>query len=282
MKICKGQKGFTLAEMMVAVAISGIVLGGVYTAFVAQRQGYDAQEQVTDVQQNMRAAMYMMTREIRLAGYDPTFTRLFRITDIRFRDINNALDLNGSSAITFTLDVNGDGDAETISYSIYDFPVAAPDGNLDLARDEGGGRQLIAENIIAMGLAYAYDSDGDGNLDTYAAGGSNAVIWAIDSDNDNTLNLNLDTDADGDIDEDDGPGLGGSGTIGGTAIIPVVSIDKIRAVKIWLLVRSFRQDAGGFVDTKTYVVGNRVITPNTNFRHRLLHTTVYCRNLGLD
>ena len=275
---------------MIAVAISGIVLGGVYTAFVAQRQNYDAQEQVTDVQQSSRASMYLMTREIRLAGYDSTFSRNFGITDIKFRDLNNAevTPANGGiSAITFTYDQDGTGGApalsDTVRYRLYD---SGGDGISDLGRSvetpPPATPQPLADNVIAMGLAYAYDSDGDGNLDTYAAGGNNVVIWAIDSNNDNNLDLNLDTDADGDIDEDDGPGLGGSGTIGGTAIIPVVSIDKIRAVKIWLLVRSFRQDAGGFVDTKTYVVGNRVITPNTNFRHRLLHTTVYCRNLGLD
>lgn len=304
MELWKGQKGFTLAEMMVAVAISGIVLAGVYTAFVAQRQSYDAQEQVTDVQQNTRVAMYMMTREIRLAGYDPTFSRLFGITGIGFRDIDDNPDLtvNGISAISFTIDrdpndLDGDGETDeangvfenndTINYSIYD---SGDDGTLDLGRRigvvgvaGGGGRQLVAENIIALGFAYAYDADDNNSLDTYlTTGGANAVIWAIDANNDGNLDSNIDADGDGDIDADDGPGLGGNGVIAGTAIIPVVNMDKIRAVKIWLLARSSRQDAGGFVDTGTYTVGRQVITPNTNFRHRLLQSTVYCRNLGLD
>lgn len=290
MKLWKGQKGFTLAEMMVAVAISGIVLAGVYTAFIAQRQSYDAQEQVTDVQQNTRAAMYMMTRDIRLAGYDPTFSQSFGMTYIGFRDINNAEDLTpaGISSITFTYDQDQSGGvpagSDTIRYSICDFPIATPDGTLDLAREVGGGgRQLVAENIIALGFAYAYDADDNKSLDTYVTtGGANAVIWAIDTNNDGNLDTNIDDDGDGDIDEDDGPGPGGNGVITGTAIIPVVNMDKIRAVKIWLLAQSSRQDAGGFVDTGTYTVGRQVITPNTNFRHRLLQTTVYCRNLGLE
>lgn len=288
MKFCKSEKGFTLAEMMIAVAISGIVLGGVFTAFIAQRKSYEAQEEVTDMQQSMRASMYMLTSEIRMAGYDPTFSRLFGFTAAGV----------GANAVTFTLernDVDGDGvcgvnsvtgaieangvlDAnETITYAICD---ANADGTQDLCRTAGGGgQQLVAENVISLGFAYAYDSDGDRSLETYVTtGGTNAVIWAIDSNNDGNLDRNLDTNADGTIDEDDSL----AGVVTGTALGAVVPRDKIRAVKIWLLARSSRQDAGGFVDTFTYVVGNQVITPNTNFRHRLLSTTVYCRNLGLN
>jgi type IV pilus assembly protein PilW len=120
--------------------------------------------------------------------------------------------------------------------------------------------------------------DGDGVLDTYNAGGNDQVIWAVDSDGDNYLDKNLDTNGDGNIDENDGPGLGGNGLIGGTNISPV-SIQDIRAVRIWMLARTEYED-NSFLNTKTYTVGNKVITPNNNLRMRLLVTNVRCRNIG--
>ncbi|GAG11101.1 unnamed protein product, partial [marine sediment metagenome] len=61
----------------------------------------------------------------------------------------------------------------------------------------------------------------------------------------------------------------------------------IRAVRIWMLARTGRGD-DKFANTRTYTVGSKVITPNTdanlnndNLRMRLLETTVKCRNMGL-
>ena len=155
---------------------------------------------------------------------------------------------------------------------------------MDLTRDAGAGRLLLAENIEAMGVAFAYDEDGDGNLDVSAGGN---VIWAVDSDGDNDLDLNLDTNDDGDIDSTDGPGVNGNGLITGSAIVPNINIGDIRAVRIWLLARTDREDRE-YVNGHTYVVGHKVISPGTDananndaYRMRLLTTTVKCRNLGL-
>jgi type IV pilus assembly protein PilW len=54
----------------------------------------------------------------------------------------------------------------------------------------------------------------------------------------------------------------------------------IRAIKIWILARSNRQDSK-HNNTNTYTVGSQVITPNDKFYRRLLTTTVTCRNMGL-
>ena len=288
------RKGFTLIELLIAMAITGIVAGAIFTAFQSQQKSYLVQDQVTEMQQNLRAAMDIMVREIRMAGYDPTDNQNFGIIDIQPRDIANVFDagLTGNGAITFTVDQNKNGISEgneAISYSICDFPIlAGGDGINDLGRNSGGGRQLVAENIEALGFAYAFDADGDGILDTYNdVGGNKQVIWAVDSGGGNDLDLNLDTNIDGDIDENDGPGAGGNGLIGGTPIIPVVDPQDIRAVRIWMLARTGHGDKS-FLNTKTYTVGNKVITPNTdadlnndNLRMRLLVTTVKCRNMGI-
>src|SRR6056297_2166131 len=64
-------KGFTLIEVLITLAISGIIMTGVYTAFKSQQDSYLAQEQVAEMQQNIRTGLDIMTREIRMAGFDP-------------------------------------------------------------------------------------------------------------------------------------------------------------------------------------------------------------------
>jgi len=63
------RKGITLIELLVALSISGILVAGVYRTFVSQQHTYTVQEQVVDMQQNVRLAINRMTRELRMAGY---------------------------------------------------------------------------------------------------------------------------------------------------------------------------------------------------------------------
>ncbi|WP_287127011.1 PilW family protein [Desulfobacter sp.] len=279
--------GFTIIELLIALTISGIVSAALITTFLSQQKSYVVQGHVAAMQQNLRGGMEMMTREIRLVGYDPDNVGGMGILDISPRDINDNIDItmNGNGAIQVAADFDDSGGSNAsdfISFSIADSPIGTPDGKLDLTRNAGAGRQLLAENIEAMGFAFAYDADGDGNLDVSAGGN---VIWAVDSDGDNALDLNLDTNDDGDIDSADGP-AGGNGLITGTAI-PNINVGNIRAVRIWLLARTDQRDPD-YINGHTYVVGHKVISPNTDgdstndsYRMRLLTTTVKCRNLGL-
>jgi len=70
--ILNNKKAFTLIELLLALAISGVVMAGVYSAYYSQQKSYITQEQVAAMQQNLRAAMYIIQREIRMAGCDPT------------------------------------------------------------------------------------------------------------------------------------------------------------------------------------------------------------------
>ena len=61
-------KGFTLIEILVSLAILGIVLAGIYSVYNMQHKSYIVQEQVTEMQQSERIALQMITRDIRMAG----------------------------------------------------------------------------------------------------------------------------------------------------------------------------------------------------------------------
>ena len=57
--------GFTLVELMIAIAMSSIVLGAVYRILVNNQRFYRAQSQIVDVQQNVRAVAEILPAELR-------------------------------------------------------------------------------------------------------------------------------------------------------------------------------------------------------------------------
>ena len=70
--IYKTDRGFTLIELLVVMALGLVVLGAVLNIFIKQNETSQAQQEIAYAQQNVRAAMDLMMREIRNAGYDPT------------------------------------------------------------------------------------------------------------------------------------------------------------------------------------------------------------------
>jgi len=65
------KSGFTLVEIMVSMVISSLVIAGVYGVYTIQQRSYTVQEQVTELQQRLRSAVDFMTRDMRMAGYNP-------------------------------------------------------------------------------------------------------------------------------------------------------------------------------------------------------------------
>ncbi len=63
------QYGFTLIELIVAVALGIVVLTVIYSTFRSQHDSYYVQNQVSMTQQNIRAALYLITRDVQMAGH---------------------------------------------------------------------------------------------------------------------------------------------------------------------------------------------------------------------
>ena len=63
------QRGLTLTELAVAMAVAGILLAAGYGIFVAQQKTYAVQDQVVQIQQNARVAMNLVARDLRMAGH---------------------------------------------------------------------------------------------------------------------------------------------------------------------------------------------------------------------
>ncbi len=279
----KKECGFTLIELMMAAAIGGIILAGLYAMHQSQQKSHARQCQDRFMRENLRGSLHVMEREIRMAGYDPRDSGGFGITDIRLDDMGNGtleftLDDNLDSTADQT-DANGEKDGrETNKYSLYDYPTSAPDGELDLARKHGARRQLLAQAVEALGFAFAFDSNNDGNnlLDRDQNGN---LLWAIDMNGDNLLDHNLDTDNDGDIDLDDDPeGTPLSNPENGSLLD--VPLSDIRAVRVWLLAKGDKADPDIF-HIPTYVISHLRVSPKDCFPRRVLTATVWYRNMGV-
>jgi len=67
-KTGKEDRGVTLIELMIVLVIAAILVGGIYTLFMTQQRSYSVQDQVAGAQQDARAALNIMARDIRMAG----------------------------------------------------------------------------------------------------------------------------------------------------------------------------------------------------------------------
>jgi prepilin-type N-terminal cleavage/methylation domain-containing protein len=65
----KRVRGLTLIELTIALMMSSILIAALYRTFIVQQKTYTVQEQVVDMQQNVRVAINRMMSEIRMAGF---------------------------------------------------------------------------------------------------------------------------------------------------------------------------------------------------------------------
>jgi type IV pilus assembly protein PilW len=63
------QQGITIIEVMVALALSLIILAGVMHIFINNKQTYRVQEAFARLQESGRFATHFITRDLRMAGY---------------------------------------------------------------------------------------------------------------------------------------------------------------------------------------------------------------------
>ena len=143
----RADRGFTLIELLVVLAIQGILLAAVVTSFTGQLTAHGLQEQLNAMQQNARAAMTLVIRDARTAGYDPAGTG---VTGLAYNP----------GRLIIAADHNGDGDLSDSNERVVYFHDPA---RRVLRRDTGGGGQPLAEDVQAFTVEYL---DAAGNATT--------------------------------------------------------------------------------------------------------------------
>jgi prepilin-type N-terminal cleavage/methylation domain-containing protein len=59
----------TLIELLIALTISGVIISAGYGIYLAQHEAWLIQEQISDMQQNLRVAMHELETRVRMTGY---------------------------------------------------------------------------------------------------------------------------------------------------------------------------------------------------------------------
>ena len=177
-----GNHGFTLVELLVVLAIVGIVMGGIYSVFVRSNKVYISQEEVVAAQQEARSALDILGREIRMAGFiaasnkpgglDPITTPAWAgsaDSAIEIAAVNGAAktttlafksNLDGTDT-----DLDGTDDTEAVRYVYYHSDHPDVSRRNTLTREvliwaggwvdpSGEGEKVFLENIQDLTLTY--------------------------------------------------------------------------------------------------------------------------------
>jgi prepilin-type N-terminal cleavage/methylation domain-containing protein len=163
----KREQGVTLVELMIVVAILGMVMAATYNMFAFQQKSYTIQDNVAVMQQNVRVGLEYMIKEIRMAGYAPegipplnsaptddAVTSPSFTTDGTDEPIEEAT-LN---TITFQADIDNDTMTETVRYALdgTDLTREVWEWSAGAWSDEDGlaDPQIVAEDIESISFTY--------------------------------------------------------------------------------------------------------------------------------
>lgn len=147
-------EGFTLVELLIAMVVSMFVVTAAYNVFILQSRHFSIEELKAEMLQNARAGLDVMAREILMAGYNPggTIAACTGTTNATTTPCVGITSVS-ASAISFTADLNGDGDLadsnENITYDVY-----SSGGKSCLGRTSNGSRQPAVENISVLSFTY--------------------------------------------------------------------------------------------------------------------------------
>ena len=113
-------RGFSTPDMLIAMAIFTTIAGGVMTAVSNTYRSYAKEHASSDVQWQGRAAMDLMVRELRLAGYPAKNTFVFTAALLPTNSNLVATTFVTATAtqVVFEADIDGNGTVERVEYRV--------------------------------------------------------------------------------------------------------------------------------------------------------------------
>lgn len=169
------KRGVSLVELLVALAICAVVVAGAYRFFINQTRAYAIQDQAIEAQQNVRLAVEILLRDLRMAGFD---------------------DDTINSTVTITHPIIGPlrDDAITLSYEYYDKTTSQYQKHTVAYRRElnpsrlirqlsvnevVGSQEVLLENVDDFKLTYGIKPNGDGEMAQWVPADKAAVNRVI-------------------------------------------------------------------------------------------------------
>ncbi len=166
-KSIKGQKGFSLIEMMVAMLIGLFLLGGVVSVYISSSQSSRVNNGLRTMQENGRYALTLLRNSIQISGY---------ISDYDPSAVIDPFPAASNTSITVSYEADTDcTGANTTTYAapntgiVRDSFQVNTDNELTCIPRQTNSPQILIEGVDAMRILYGLDDDNDGTADRYVS-----------------------------------------------------------------------------------------------------------------
>lgn len=131
--------GMSLVELLISLAVAGLLLAATFEILRGGLFAYGWAVARIDAQQSARVGLDRMARELREAGYDPTYAGIAPIVVAAPDRVVLQNDLNANGVI--------DSTRERVTFVLRA-------GERTLRRDAGGGAQPIIDGVRRLSLTY--------------------------------------------------------------------------------------------------------------------------------
>jgi len=156
------RKGITFVEMLVALVIFGFSSAAIYRIFIGQSRAYMVQEQVGEVQQDVRIAAGLFTRDLRMAGYKNDNTPVTVSRPI----FPGKYDLTVTdSAIRIEYEHEGDPGFPNTLYTIVYLLNAGQIIREFYINTVLTSADVVLDNVAVLNFNYGVDTDNGGQFD---------------------------------------------------------------------------------------------------------------------
>lgn len=138
----KASHGFTLVEILLAMALGMIVLAAIFIAVQSGQRASGAIDAKTSAQQDVNATLELMTLEISMASFDPRQSV--------FPPPNRGILEATPTSLRFQADLNMSGAIDAPNEDIrYEYVTTAGDQYITRATSGGAGQPFLGETIAS-------------------------------------------------------------------------------------------------------------------------------------
>lgn len=172
-----GEKGFTLIEILISLAIMSIVTIAIYQLYISQYKTWISQDLITEMQQNGRVAIDTMSRDYLMAGYGVDADKAVEAVvttvndnkiSVRYRDpsktlaqhpITRVMYWRGSDNVLYRYELNKDTQGELpwpVSWTVAGQPLAENVTALEFTYFKQDGTSFTPDGSIGNEVTKIY------------------------------------------------------------------------------------------------------------------------------
>lgn len=169
----KNERGLTLTELLVTLAMVGFLAAGAYQMAIHQGRAYSAQDRIVDVQQNIRVALDQIVDDAQMAGYDSDRSTSQIVIAQAVVPQDNQLTVNHEF---------NDTTERTVTYMLRGGQVLKQVTFTDASgASTPGPQEPLLDGALVLRFTYGLDTNNDGVADAWvpASGVGTARLVAI-------------------------------------------------------------------------------------------------------